>query len=597
MTADLHWLQLASRLEKYRLYRGALRAIERVRVFDDPKNYDLLRRIRERARNPVPPPRLYFLVTVDGLGFSLPLSAMIKIDQPASFLGEQARGALKLAHTAVARHLFEHHGHPELQPMTWKFHIDVGEFCALDGPSLGLAAALACAACACDRQFDVPVLVTGELTDNGCVHSVGGIEAKVQAALDELGPGAGHVLVPAGNGVPLNTDRRARPVATLEDAFEAVWGARRLAPAAHLLDFAVALKEIRRSYDNHENLTRLQTLDRPNLAPADRALLYHEMMIQHRHAGHTQEADRCGRRVRELIDGSRHLIDGSTIQEMELQRLGNELNKFPGPWFREALQQALGGWLDLPNRVRCLGLLARFESINGAHDRAIERRRAALELQQQRADLRRRTPGTLCHLAWEVARAGDRDELLRVAAELEAATPSSDTRQWGYNHHAMVAGSLRFGMQEAICAFLEGGEPPAPAFEPGLRDFFHADTMVTEFPQISTLRQLIRACRKAGRLDDALRLGRRFDTAQKPGAAEEDLTRWLFLICGLERDLAWCDFDGSGMDSIRGAADSLVRCHQAASIYYSEMCDACTAFDGSPEAISELERNMEGLYY
>ncbi len=596
MTKDHHWTELARRLEWFRLYRGARRAIDRVRVFDDERLFALRDHMVERAADPAPNPGLYFLVTVDDLGFALPLSALTKIGEPASFLGEDARAALKLANAAVARHLARHGDTPALPLFSCKFPIDVGEFCTIDGPSLGLAAALAFTAVACDQEFDVPVLVTGELTDNGVVHTVGGLEAKVRAALEELGTRDGLVLVPDGPG-DLPQDPRVRRVRRLSDALLLVWGASDLRPAPRLLDFSAALKQIRQGFDNHRNIERLRTLDSPDLTTTDRALLIHELMIQHRHAGETEEAARCYQRLGEMMTEVRHLIDAATIQEIEIQRLGNELNRFPGKWFTEALQQTLAGPLDLPNRVRCLELLARFESVRGEHDAAVEHRLGALALQRQRSDLRRRTPVTLCHLAWETARAGRRDDFLRVAEELQAETRSGDAHQWSYNHHALVAGALRFGLHHEVCAFLEGGEPPVAGFNDGLRDFFRSDAMVEKFPFISTLRQLIRACRKAGRLPQAQRLGRRFNTPPQTAAGEESLERWPFLVCALERDLAWCDHDGSGVESIRRAADDLVACHLPAAIYYQTMLDACASFDGTPESIAALEREMEELYY
>jgi len=593
---DRHWIELARRLEYFRLYRGARRAFDRVRELDERLIAERDHLV-DRATDPAPNPGLYFLATTaEGLGFALPLTALARIGDPASFLGEDARAALKQAHAAVSHHVARHGDRHDFPALSCKFPIDVGELCTIDGPSLGLAAALAFTAVACDQEFDLPVLVTGELTDNGMVHTVGGLELKVRAALEELGTRDGLVLVPDGPG-DLPPDPRVRRVRSLSDALLLVWGASDLRLAPHLLDFSMALKKIRQSFDNHQNIAQLRALDRPDLTTTDRALLVHELMIQHRHAGETEEAARCYQRLGDMMNEVRHLIDGSTIQEMELQRLGNELNRFPGKWFTESLQQTLAGPLDLPNRVRCLGLLARFESVNGEHDRAIEHRLAALELQRQRADLRRRTPVTLCHLTWELARAGRRDDFLRVAQELQAATSPGDAHQWSYNHHALVAGALRFGLHGAVCAFLEGGEAPVAGFNEGLRDFFSSDAMVTRFPFISTLRQLIRACRKAGHLPEAQRLGRRFNTPAQTANAEESLERWPFLICALERDLAWCDFDGSGVESIRRAPDDLLACHLPAAIFYQTMLDTCATFDGSPEAIEALEKEMEGLYY
>lgn len=93
-----------------------------------------------------------------------------------------------------------------------------------EGPSAGLAMALAMLSCATGRKVKAAVAVTGELSLHGNVGPVGGVAEKVDAARRH---GRTTVLVPAANAVELARipevagDMDVRPVRTFAEAVEA----------------------------------------------------------------------------------------------------------------------------------------------------------------------------------------------------------------------------------------------------------------------------------------------------------------------------------------------------------------------------------------
>ncbi len=92
---------------------------------------------------------------------------------------------------------------------------------AKEGPSAGLAIALAMLSAATGRPVRQRVAVTGELSVHGNVNPVGGVAEKLSAALRQ---GRKLVIIPAENApdlgrlVELVGSLEVRPVRTLNDA-------------------------------------------------------------------------------------------------------------------------------------------------------------------------------------------------------------------------------------------------------------------------------------------------------------------------------------------------------------------------------------------
>ena len=91
----------------------------------------------------------------------------------------------------------------------------------VDGPSLGLAAALVLLSALEGKPLPGGLGVTGEIGLMGDVLPVGGMDEKIEAARRH---GLDTVLVPPGASVPKVKGLRVLPVRTLREALAAIWG-------------------------------------------------------------------------------------------------------------------------------------------------------------------------------------------------------------------------------------------------------------------------------------------------------------------------------------------------------------------------------------
>lgn len=177
-------------------------------------------------------------------------------------------------------------------------------------------------------------------------------------------------------------------------------------------------------------------------------------MVQYRHLGDIQQASTAQKELEEAIHQESDVFDFLACHELEVQILATELDLFPEFEFEEKCKRVLTKQFDHHNKIRVRGLLATFESMNGAHERSIELRLENLKAHAFKSSLRSEKPFTLCHLTWECARANRVDLFDKYARELGVASSPEDFRQWSYNHHALVAGSVLLGKHEELWDFL-----------------------------------------------------------------------------------------------------------------------------------------------
>lgn len=547
-------------------------------------------------------PGIYFLVTCRlpmetnqvqrESGLVLPLSAGPSLGKEDPFrLNDEARTAIDQARSAVKTYFQT----PDLPKLFCRFPDFLGLH-ELEGASLGLAVALAFIQTYSRRLCPFPVLVTGEITENSLVHRVDSTDAKIKAAWNELHEGPGVILIPKTPGiahqVPENQAGRLIQVNSLHDAVLAIWG-QEVSVLPEFIRLENFLEEVRKNFSFRDNISRIHQLRKTALPMVDQLYLTCELMIQHRHLGEIELAGQYQRELEETLLKDAEALDALACQEMEVQILATELDLFPGPEFRERCTASLARQSDMHNRIRVRGLLAKFESMNGNSSHSIQLRQENLKTHEKKSSLHPEKPFTLCHLVWECARAGEAGLFERYANELAELSASDDQKQWSYNHHALTAGAALLHQHKVYWHYLR--TPGRQFLGAGnfLKEFFSSDATVTGHPNISTLRALIRICRRMGQIDEAVRLGRRFHVEVRPG----DLTQWLFVTCGIERDLAWCERDGSGVEGIRSAPSKLLACHQPATLYYPELVAACEAFEFTPEAVAQLEKELDRLYY
>ncbi|WP_025699712.1 S16 family serine protease, partial [Paenibacillus forsythiae] len=112
-----------------------------------------------------------------------------------------------------------------LSPDSYDLHVNFPGGTPIDGPSAGVAMAVAIVSAIRGLPVDNTVAMTGEIGIRGKVKPVGGVVAKVEAALQA---GATTVLVPKDNWQSLFADlaqARVIPIETVEEVFRLLFGA------------------------------------------------------------------------------------------------------------------------------------------------------------------------------------------------------------------------------------------------------------------------------------------------------------------------------------------------------------------------------------
>ncbi|QMV43790.1 ATP-dependent protease LonB [Cohnella cholangitidis] len=127
-----------------------------------------------------------------------------------------AKGSLDNVLTVLRRNGF--------QPDNFDLHVNFPGGTPVDGPSAGVAMAVAIASAMTKQPVDNKIAMTGEISIHGAVKPVGGVVAKVEAAFQS---GAETVLIPKENWQAIFEGLegvRVIPVDRMEDVFRHVFG-------------------------------------------------------------------------------------------------------------------------------------------------------------------------------------------------------------------------------------------------------------------------------------------------------------------------------------------------------------------------------------
>jgi Lon-like ATP-dependent protease len=111
-----------------------------------------------------------------------------------------------------------------LRPQDYDLHINFPGGTPVDGPSAGMAMAVAVASAIRGIPVDHELAMTGEVSIHGRIKPIGGVLAKVEAALQA---GAKRVLIPADNwqkGFDKLGDIEVIPVQSIHEAFRRIFG-------------------------------------------------------------------------------------------------------------------------------------------------------------------------------------------------------------------------------------------------------------------------------------------------------------------------------------------------------------------------------------
>jgi len=127
-----------------------------------------------------------------------------------------AKGSLDNVLTVLRSHGF--------QPENYDLHVNFPGGTPVDGPSAGVAMAVAIASAMTRQPVDNKLAMTGEISIHGSVKPVGGVVAKVEAAFQS---GADTVLIPKENWQAIFEGLegvKVIPVDRMEDVFRHVFG-------------------------------------------------------------------------------------------------------------------------------------------------------------------------------------------------------------------------------------------------------------------------------------------------------------------------------------------------------------------------------------
>jgi len=596
-------LAFAEALEKYGIYRTALKVLALSPHLYGQRANSLRRRLSRNASAGRLPPGIYLLAVSQSLssGCVVPLRAE-RGDCKASAEscggpGSRTAQAFHLASELARRAVCSAVGLPGL-------YIVVPESLPFAGESVGLAATLAFVEKWSGTRAPIPVLATGALDAAGNILAVEGLSDKIDAALTELADSPGLVLIPGAQASEAaNANRlsdRLRPVRTLEEAVRAVWSEYPLAVDRSLISLEATLQEAQTLQDPARALHLLLTHPQEDLAPADLARLLFAIGTQYRHLGQSHKAAELRDKARKLLVGSEGAVGRQAVETLEMEAFATEMDLFA----LEGLETELRARLRQPflsdhNKVRCQGMLAQLLSTVGLHDEAVRLRQSNLAIQTANEAMKHEIPRTLACLAYESARGGMADLFEKTVSDLFDKTDPGDALQSRYNLCAVARGLVLLGRHMDLLDWARGRvrlweQQP----NPNLVRLVSGETSKIEatHPEVSLVRALVRALRRSGDLDRALALA---SSLQIGIPAKDDLVYWLAALIQVEGALALND-SGQKREAqavLASAVDKLKISHALATQFYSLLLAEVENATLGDESVKKIEIGLDRVYY
>ena len=525
--------------------------------------------LREASARATLRPGIYALVVYDHEGLVVPMRACVGLPSSSS-------ADLQLACTSGLAAVRSWFGAPSLPSL----RLELEELLAVSGTSLGLPTALAFVAHFAPSSAPTrAVLASGRLDADGRVLPVSHLDAKLAAAAAENGDRV--VLVPPGQ----RTHEDQIEVHTLEEAIAAALGpARVVAPSRVAVDGWI--ERARAESDPLRAIALLEAIDRDALHPADRARVHLELGTVLRHAGQSKAATEHHAQARALLETERLVVGAETAERYDLEVWLTAMDEFRLEEARAAAVRRLNEpFLSMRNELRCRGMLAQVLAMQGELEEAVSVREGNLALHALSDDLARVLPGTLVYLALDSARAGDAARFEHHAHRLLRATPPGDANQWRYTAYAIVRSLVALGRYEEAISWTSGAASfdgtPAP---PATIELLRGHTPITNHPEMTMVRALVRALRRTSSAAKALALGARVSAPTGSG-----LVAWLAALVELEVALAERALGHAGYAAriarVRAALPAL---HDGATAYHAALL-TCTE--------SELEGELDRVFY
>lgn len=596
-------LGLAEALEKYGIYRSALKLFTASPDLYGQRANSLRKRLNRNAAAGRLQPGIYALAVLQR--FSFPCGCVVPLSAErgdCKALAESCGGAeskitvaFRLAFDLAKRAISWGGTLPDL-------YIVVPERLPLFGESVGLPAALAFVEKWSGRTPHVPALATGAVDAAGNLLPVEGLPEKIDAALVELAESPGLVLIPGAQfaeALKRPTDR-LRPVWTLEEAVRTVWSEYPVAVDRSLVSLEATLRQAEDTRDPAQALRILLSHPTEGLARADRARLLFAIGSQYRHLGRSEDAARVHGEARTLLAGREGTVGRQGAERLEMEAFATDLDLFA----LEGLEAELRARLEQPfladhNKVRCQGILAQLLSTMGLHAEAVRLRQCNLSIQTGSEAMRREIPRTLACLAYESARGGMADVFEKAVRDLFDMTDPADTRQVGYNLCAVGRGLVLLGRHMDLLDWGRGrallwGKKPSPA----LVRLVSGETSEIQatYPEVSLVRVLVRALRRAGEPDRAVVLG---NSLEVPVPTRCDLVLWLAALVEVEVALALSDagHKSEGLAVLSSAAEKLKTSHPWATRFYAVLVSEAENSTLADVGKKKIEVELDRVYY
>ena len=458
---------------------------------------------------------------------------------------------------------------------------DFEEELAVFGPSIGLPAALAFLAHFAKAPAPSrAVLATGELLADGRVTQVGQLDTKLAIAQQEA---EGAVIIfPSGTGSRPGVEHAS----TFAEAARVAFGERPLRLDVWHSAVDALLHRARTLSATAEGIALLESIDHAALAPADRARVLFDLGSFHRNLGHSRAAWDLHSKARLLLDAERQVIGGEAAERYELECWATELDQFH-------LEDAVVGlrarlerpFLKLRNELRCRGMLAQGLAMAGRFAEAVRVRSENLALHDRSDALGAVRPATLCHLALDASLGGDAATFEKSVNALRVATRLGDENQWRFNATVIVRGLVALGRYETATRWSRDELSAFDCRAPATLTLAAAGTAaVVTAPEISALRALVRAERRAGHAGEAVALGTH---AVQAAGEPPELFGWMVALLRLELAMAQHDHDqhADGESTTRDAQARLTRLHPEATRFHAGLLSA-----DATEREAELDR-------
>lgn len=594
-------LSLAETLRRHGLYRSALRLLDARPDIHGQRANSLRRLLQRNAVARSTPAGIYLLAVAEpaSTGCVVPVRAERGMFSssvgPFGWRGSACEQEFRRVLDWAKQALISSHHLPELG-------LFLPEGISLSGASSALPACLAYVEKWSGKRVQVPVLATGEMDAAGNILAVQDLPAKIDAALAELADCPGLVLFPAAQVAETAQwpADRLKPVRTLEEAVRAVWSEYPLGADRSLLSLEATLQEAQNVQDPRQALSILDSHPEKGLAEADLARLLFAKGCQYRHLGLSEEAAQLHERARKLLEGSEGAIGRQAVETFEMEAFATEMDLFAF----ESLEPALRARLREPfladhNKVRCQGMLAQLLSTVGRHEEAVRLRQSNLAIQKASEAMRREIPRTLACLAYESARGGMADRFEKTVADLFEGTAPGDSVQVRYNLCAVARGLTILGRHRDL---LDWGHGRSRLWEriadPELVRLVTGEVVRFQptHPEVSTLRAVVRALRRAGEYDRAIELASGLELGDRGRA---DLVYWLAALVAVEWALALSDSGrtGEAQRVIALATERLKSYHPQAAGFYSALLSELEKGVLDGESVKKIETELDLVYY